>query len=325
LIKAGGGRIYTSTHAAEVEGGQPARITTDSGAVIKAGAVVVATNSPFISGPLFHTKQAAYRTYVIGVRVPNGSVPRVLSWDTGDPYHYLRVVDGALGTGDVLIIGGEDHKTGQADETEAPFTRLESWTRERFPEAGELTHRWSGQIMEPVDFMAFIGHNPGDEDNVYIATGDSGNGLTHGTIAGMLLTDLIMGHGGHAWEKFYDPGRKTLHAVKDFTGENVNVAARYGEWLTPGDVDSIDDIPAGTGAILRHGIKKFAVYRDNGGELFTHSAICPHQGCIVSWNGTERTWDCPCHGSRFDAYGVVINGPANSNLAAEQLEEVEPG
>jgi glycine/D-amino acid oxidase-like deaminating enzyme/nitrite reductase/ring-hydroxylating ferredoxin subunit len=320
LIKAGGGRIYTGTHATEIEDKPPVRISTAAGPTVKAGAVVVATNSPIVSGPVFHTKQAAYRTYVIGVRVPHGSVPRVLAWDTGDPYYYLRVVDGSVAAGDILLAGGEDHKTGQMDDNEAPFARLEEWTRARFPQAGELAYRWSGQVMEPVDYMAFIGRNPRDTENVYIATGDSGNGLTHGTIAGMLLTDMIMGHKHSAWEKFYSPSRKTLHAAKDYTTENVNVAAHYGEWLTPGDVDSVDAIPAGNGAILRKGMKKIAVYRDDENNLHMRSAKCPHQGCVVQWNNAERSWDCPCHGSRFDPYGHVVNGPANSDLAPEPAD-----
>jgi Rieske Fe-S protein len=249
---------------------------------------------------------------VIGLSVPRGSVDRALYWDTPHPYHYVRLADGA-GADDVLIVGGEDHKTGQEDEGHAPFAALEAWTRERFPMAGDVRHAWSGQVLEPVDSLAFIGRNPGDADNVYIVTGDSGNGMTHGTIAGILLADLIAGR-ENAWSTLYDPARVTLRATPRFAKENLNVAAQYAALATPGDIGSPADLAPGTGAILRRGLKKVAVYRDDSGAVHEFSAACPHLGCIVQWNGAERSWDCPCHGSRFHAEGRVINGPAMRGL-----------
>jgi Rieske Fe-S protein len=164
-----------------------------------------------------------------------------------------------------------------------------------------------------VDGLAFIGKNPGD-DNVYIVTGDSGNGMTHGTIAGMLITDLIQGR-KNPWAEIYDPSRITLRAAKEFTRQTLNVVAQYADLLTGGDIDSADKLPRETGAILRRGLTKLAVYRDERGNLHELNAKCPHLGCIVAWNSTEKTWDCPCHGSRFEALGQVINGPAVSGLA----------
>ncbi|HKP72575.1 MAG TPA: FAD-dependent oxidoreductase [Pyrinomonadaceae bacterium] len=324
-IRRGGGEIYNRTHASKIEGGDEARVETSDGAVVRAGAVVVATNTPVNDLVAIHTKQAPYRTYVIGARVPRGSVPQILLWDTPDPYHYLRlqsVSDGEdLGGGyDVLIVGGEDHKTGQADDAEARFRRLEEWTRERFPQVQGIEFRWSGQVMEPVDGLAFIGRNPLDSDNVYIATGDSGNGMTHGTIAGMLLTDLITGR-PNKWAKIYDPTRKplSLSAAKDFAEENLNVAAQYTDLVTPGEVDDVSQIKAGDGAVVRRGLTKVACYRDESGALHERSAICAHLGCVVQWNSLEKTWDCPCHGSRYQKDGHVVNGPAISGLA--EVEE----
>lgn len=313
-IHAGGGRIFTDTHAATVEGGVPGHVTTRTGATITAETIVVATNTPINDRVILHTKQAPYRTYVIGVSVPHGSVPKGLYWDTPDPYHYVRVASGREHSDDLLIVGGEDHKTGQADDTEARFTRLDAWTRERFPMATQVAFRWSGQVMEPVDGLAFIGRNPMDAPNIYVATGDSGNGMTHGTIAGMLLTDLIVGR-DNPWATLYDPSRRTLRALKEFARENVNVAVQYTAWMTAGEVDAVDAIPLGTGAIMRRGLTKVAMYRDETGAVHAYTAECPHLGCVVGWNTTERTWDCPCHGSRFDPYGHVINGPANVDLA----------
>jgi nitrite reductase/ring-hydroxylating ferredoxin subunit len=210
-------------------------------------------------------------------------------------------------------VGGEDHKTGQADDTDERFDRLQSWTRERFPQAGEIAFRWSGQIMEPVDTLAFIGRNPGDQ-SIYVVTGDSGNGMTHGTIAGILLTDLILGR-PNEWQTLYDPGRITLRAAADFARENLNVAAQFASYVTPGEVGTAEEIAPGEGAVIRKGLTKIAACRDTGGLLHERSAVCPHLGCIVDWNSTEKTWDCPCHGSRFDQSGNVLNGPANAGLA----------
>ncbi|HWJ23473.1 MAG TPA: FAD-dependent oxidoreductase [Gemmatimonadaceae bacterium] len=320
-----GGRIYSGSHVTEIASGKDAdgrtRVKTEAGRTVRADALVIATNSPINDWVKMHTKQAAYRTYVIGVRVPKGSVPHGLYWDTADPYHYVRLQGGAAPTlqgdegYDVLIIGGEDHKTGQGGDTEAErFRRLEEWTRARFPMATSVDYRWSGQVMEPVDYMGFIGKNPGDA-RVYIATGDSGNGMTHGTIAGTLIPDLILGR-DNPWAKLYDPSRISLKAAPEFAKENLNVAAQYRDYVTPGEVKSADEVKPGEGAVLRRGAKKVAVYRDESGTLHERSAVCPHLYCVVDWNGVEKTWDCPCHGSRFDRYGKVINGPAAADLGA---------
>jgi glycine/D-amino acid oxidase-like deaminating enzyme/nitrite reductase/ring-hydroxylating ferredoxin subunit len=309
--KRGGARIYNGTHVTRISGGRNARVETNRG-VITADAIVVATNSPVNDLVAIHTKQAAYRTFVVGARVPRGSIPQILIWDTPDPYHYVRL---QRGDGhDVLIVGGEDHKTGQANDADERYRRLQDWTRERFPNVGRFEFQWSGQVMEPVDSLALIGRNPLDSDNVYVATGDSGNGMTHGTIAGMLLTDLIMGR-DNPWASLYDPSRKTLGAIKEFTKENLNVAAQYADLVTPGEIDNVSQITRGEGAILRRGVGKVAVYRDDDGVLHERSALCTHLGCVVQWNSTERTWDCPCHGSRFHTDGHVVNGPAIRALA----------
>jgi len=309
-IKNSGGLIFNNTHAEEIKDGVPGSVKTASGHVVSADAIVVATNTPVNDWVTIHTKQAAYRTYVIGVPVPKGSVTRALYWDTPDPYHYVRLHN--ENGHEILIVGGEDHKTGQADDADERFLRLEAWTRERFPATKGAEFRWSGQILEPVDSLAFIGRNPGDK-NVYVATGDSGNGMTHGTIAGILLTDLVLGK-EHDWQKLYDPSRVSLRAMPEFARENLNVAAQYSDYVTTGDVNGPGKIESGTGALIRHGFSKKAVYRDTHGNLHECTAVCPHLGCIVDWNSEEKTWDCPCHGSRFDPFGKVLNGPANTDL-----------
>jgi glycine/D-amino acid oxidase-like deaminating enzyme/nitrite reductase/ring-hydroxylating ferredoxin subunit len=319
-----GGAIYTRTHVCHIEGGDLPHVRTTAGKRVTAGSVIVATNTPVNDKVVMHTKQAPYRTFVLGFRVPKNSILLGLYWDDADPYHYVRLErTQELNAQDIdrLIVGGEDHKTGQPDEA-APFANLERWVRKRFPMAGEIEFSWSGQVLEPVDSLAFIGKNP-LQKNVFIATGDSGNGMTHGTIAGLLLTDLIMGR-ENEWEKLYDPKRRTILSAPDFTRENLNVAAQYGDWVRPGERASIDDIAPGEGAIVREGAVKRAVYRDTDGIVHACSATCTHLGCVVRWNDVEKTWDCPCHGSRFDKFGDVLNGPAIERLKPVEIEEHQP-
>jgi glycine/D-amino acid oxidase-like deaminating enzyme/nitrite reductase/ring-hydroxylating ferredoxin subunit len=316
-----GGRLHTGTRVTAVTGGTAATVETTEGRTVSASAAVIATNVPFNDRLVIHTKQAPYHTYVIGARVAPGAITHALYWDTDDPYHYVRlhrVTNAQLGGDnqdavDILIVGGEDHKAGQAHDAEQRFGNLDVWMREKFPAAREVEFRWSGQVMETQDGLAFIGRNPMDEENVYVATGDSGMGLTHGTIAGILLTDLIAGR-ANPWTDLYDPSRIRTGAAAEFVKENLNVALQYASWLTGGEVASVEEIPANSGAVLREGLSKVAVFRDETGELHRRSAVCTHLGCIVAWNPAASTWDCPCHGSRFDPKGKVISGPAKTDL-----------
>ena len=312
-IRRDGGHIFCNSHADSVEGGVPGLVHVGK-QVVTGDAIVVATNVPINNRVAIHTKQAPYMTYVVAGRVPDGQVPRALAWDTGDPYHYIRLHD------DFLIIGGEDHKSGQAHDSPQRYRKLEAWARRRFPMMGEVEFMWGGQVMEPADYLAFIGRNPMDHENIFVATGDSGMGLTHGTIAGMLLCDLIVGR-TNPWEKLYSPSRVPVKAASEIAREDLNMAAQYADWLTPGDVKSPEEIARDSGAVLRRGLEKIAAYRDANGELHECSAVCPHLGCIVQWNPGEKTWDCPCHGSRFDARGHVINGPANRDLPSVQRSD----
>ena len=314
-----GGRIYTRSHVEEIQEGAHPVVKTSDKASVRCNHVVVATNSPINNWVTIHTKQEPYRTYVIGALIPKELLPPLLLWDTSDPYHYVRTL-AFSDRHDILIVGGEDHRTGQAHDTDARFDNLEEWARQRFPQIEHTDFRWSGQVMEPVDGLGFIGRNPGS-DNVFIATGDSGHGMTHGTIAGILIRDLIDGV-DHPWRRLYDPGRKTLKAAGEFARFNLNVARQYLGLVTAGESRSPETIPHGSGAVIRRGVEKVAVYCDENGVRHEYSAVCPHLGCIVHWNNTEKTWDCPCHGSRFSCDGKVINGPANTDLGA--TEDSEP-
>jgi glycine/D-amino acid oxidase-like deaminating enzyme/nitrite reductase/ring-hydroxylating ferredoxin subunit len=315
-----GGWIHTGVRAEEIEPGPrkeaPSRVRTDGGQVIEADFVVVATNAPITSRVAMPLRQAAYRSYVIAAPVPTGAIPPGLYWDNEDPYHYVRLADGGA-AGDLLIVGGEDHRTGQEDAPQERWERLRRWTRNHFPMAGEPVARWSGQILEPADGLAFIGRS--GDDNLFIATGDSGNGITHGALAGILLTDLIVGR-PNPWATLYDPKRSSLRGIGSLLREAASSTAQYADWLSGGDVKDVRAIAPGAGAVVRQGLHLIAVYRDPAGACHARSAVCTHLGGVVSWNAAEGSWDCPCHGSRFDPMGRVIDGPANSDLPVVELE-----
>jgi glycine/D-amino acid oxidase-like deaminating enzyme/nitrite reductase/ring-hydroxylating ferredoxin subunit len=308
-VRSMGGRIFSGAEATEFDD-KHVRVKTRRGETITSNAIVVATNTPINDRVTIHTKQAAYRTYAIALRMPANAFGSLM-WDTGDPYHYVRAAHRS--GGDLLIVGGEDHKTGQSDDDpEEYFARLVEWARIHFPFAEDVAFQWSGQVLEPNDGLAFIGRNPGD-NNIFIVTGDSGHGMTHGTLAGLILPDLIAQR-PNPWASLYNPGRVRLGAITEFTAENTNVAAQYLDLVKPGEVESESEIPLGSGAIVRDGLNRIAVYKDDNGVVHRHAAICPHLGCSVTWNSVEKTWDCPCHGSRFSGDGSLLNGPATSAL-----------
>ncbi|WP_439882405.1 FAD-dependent oxidoreductase [Pontibacter sp. MBLB2868] len=315
-----GGQIFTDTKVTGFKSGPVITVTAEDGHAVSANHLVVATNSPVNDLVTIHTKQAPYRTYALGLAVPKDAVPDALFWDLDDPYHYVRLLkaDARGAAKDLLIVGGADHKTGQESTPANHFYELERWARLKFPMVEELEYHWSGQVQEPVDGLAYIGRNPGDTDNVYIATGDSGHGITHGTIAGMLNTDLIMGR-DNEWAKLYDPARINFKSAGSFLKDNLNVAAQYKDYVTPGEVDDEMQVMPGSGRVMRDGTDKIAVYCDNDGIRHKCSAVCTHLGCVVSWNNVEKSWDCPCHGSRFDPFGRVITGPATKDLQKPKL------
>ncbi|HKO92256.1 MAG TPA: FAD-dependent oxidoreductase, partial [Polyangiaceae bacterium] len=303
-VKRLGGRIVTDRQVTQVEDGAPVRVQLADGARVSADRLVVATNVPIHDVFAIHTKQAAYRSYVLGVGVPSNLLGRALFWDTQDPYHYLRWV----GT-DLLLVGGEDHRVGQDAQPLKRWLKLEEWARSRLPSVGEVRTCWSGQILEPADGLAFIGQNPGLRRNSYIVTGDSGNGMTHGALAGILISDLILGR-ENEWARVYDPARKpkSLAAIGEYLRENGKVARSYAAWLKPA-LKHDTPIAPGTGEVVQRGLRKLAVYVDKANTRHECSAVCPHLGGLVRWNAAERSWDCPAHGSRFDPYGHVMAGP----------------
>jgi len=318
-----GGIILEETKAEEFIEGHPAKVVTNNG-IIEADQVVVAANVPITNRLFLQTKIAAYRTYAIGVRLAQGSFPKGLYWDCREPYHYIRtqtIESPGYPSEEVLIVGGEDHKTGMEPHTEDRFGKLEKFTRSRF-EVASVPFRWSGQVIEPVDGLPYIGPNS-FSDNFYVATGFSGNGMTLGTISGMMISDAIAGI-ENPWTKVFDATRITLAASavnyvtenKDFPTCIVKDRLEH-----PPDLD-LSQIEKNEGALVSLKGEKVAVNRDASGHVKFFSPVCPHMGCYVHWNSAEKSWDCPCHGSRFDCDGKVLNGPALSDLREIPPSEV---
>jgi len=316
-----GGKIFAQTPAVGIRGGKEARVKTSRGNVIRCQSIVVATNTPVNDVVTMHTKIAAYRSYLIAVRLKKNWLEPALLWDTASPYHYIRSINRENGE-QILLIGGADHRTGQAAHPEDRYNDLRAWTRDFLMHEPEIIAKWSGQIIEPVDALGYIGRNPGDAENVFIVTGDSGHGLTHGTIAGIMLPDLIEKK-THAWQELYDPSRLKIRGLEQYVEENFRTARQYSDWLSSGDLDSTADISCGHGAVIRNGLNKIAAYRDEHGILHTFSAVCPHLKGLVHWNEAESTWDCPCHGSRFTRTGKVLNGPAIEGLSPVETGETQ--
>jgi glycine/D-amino acid oxidase-like deaminating enzyme/nitrite reductase/ring-hydroxylating ferredoxin subunit len=311
-IQKNNGQLYASTAVTSTEENDHGVVVgTEDGRRVRARFAVVATNSPVNNVVAIHTKEAPYRTYAMAFLIPRDTLPDQLYWDTADPYHYVRLSPGS-GTTDYLIVGGADHKTGEADDGNVRFESLEAWTRNLVPNLGRETHRWSGQVLEPVDHSAFIGRNPGNE-KVFVVTGDSGQGITHGVVASLLISDLIS-KGSSPWSELYDPNRITPSSIKTFVSENVTALKQFAEYLAPGELNSFDELKPGHGAIVRSGLQKVAAYRAEDGSLIKCSARCTHVGCHIHWNSLETCWDCPCHGSQFAPGGDVLNAPAISAL-----------
>ena len=305
--------IYEGTRVQEVRDGTPCDVVTDRG-TLRARAVFEATTAPLTRVAL-QTKIYPYRTYAVSARL-EGPLEDALYYDLADPYHYIRLQRAEDGMH--VIVGGEDHKVGHEENTEACFERLEAYTRAHFP-VGHVAHRWSGQVIEPADGLPYIGLSPGAR-HTYVATGFSGMGMTFGTLSAMIVRDLILGL-QNPYAALYDAARvKPVASGRDFVQENADVAFRFiADRLARPDARGLSDVRPGEGKILDVGGQKVAVYREEGGTCHAVSPVCTHLGCHVNWNNAERSWDCPRHGARYSPTGKVLNGPATKDLASKQL------
>jgi glycine/D-amino acid oxidase-like deaminating enzyme/nitrite reductase/ring-hydroxylating ferredoxin subunit len=314
-IRDHGGEIYEHSSADEFAADPPR--AKANGHWLSGKDIVIATHNPLVgiasvpSATLFQTKLALYTSYVVAGRVAGGSVPDGLFWDTADPYNYLRVEPHR--DHDLVILGGEDHKTGQTWDTSACYQRLERRLSSKLPDIS-FTHRWSGQVIETPDGLPYIGQIT---DHQYAATGFSGNGMTFGTLSAIMISDAICGR-ANPWTELFDPKRLAIRrGLWDYVKENADYPYyMVRDRFAGAEGRSLRSVKRGEGRIIEHGGTTVAAYRSPSGTLTLRSATCTHMGCRVAWNEAEHTWDCPCHGSRFTPEGKVISGPAEAPLAA---------
>jgi glycine/D-amino acid oxidase-like deaminating enzyme/nitrite reductase/ring-hydroxylating ferredoxin subunit len=304
-----GARIHEHT---DVEGFDGNHVTAN-GFRIGFDHVVVATHVPLkgtrstLSATLFQTKLASYSTYAVAAKIPGGIFDEMIWSDTAEPFNYLRVDQHP--DHDIAILGGGDHKTGQIPDNMQPFPELERFLGKISPDH-EITHRWTSQVVETIDGLPYIGQSGRDE---FIATGFSGNGMTFGTLAAMMARDWVTGR-SNPWERVFDPGRFELSASATYLTENSDFPVHMIRDRIGTTKGMNAELEPGQGRILKHDGHHAAVCKGMDGNEHRLSAVCPHMGCIVAWNESANTWDCPCHGSRFLADGTVIAGPAESNL-----------
>lgn len=315
-IPGDGSCVFQETRALSVEDGEPCRVRTNRGEVI-ARDVIVATHLPILDRGLYFAKTSPKRSYVLGFSMDEAQAPEGMFISTETPIHSIRHApfDGRR----LLLIGGEGHKAGQDDDTRRRYASLEEWGRARF-ELGSVEYRWSTHDNYSADRVPYIGKLGRRAEHVYVATGFNGWGMTNGTVAGILLCDAILGK-PNPWAEVYDSTRlPQLGAARRLVKENANVGLRWLGDRLPGRARSVAELAAGEGDVVSVGGERAAVYREDDGTLISLSPVCTHLGCIVGWNTAEKTWDCPCHGSRFDRQGRVIQGPAVQDLPRKDVE-----
>jgi glycine/D-amino acid oxidase-like deaminating enzyme/nitrite reductase/ring-hydroxylating ferredoxin subunit len=294
-------------------------VATAGGHRIRARQMVYATHIPPGLNQL-HFECTAYRSYVLAVQLEEGDYPDALVYDLRDPYDYFRtaLVDGRK----YLLVGGFDHKTGHDENEEQALADLESYVRQYY-RVRSVDYRWSSQYYEPADGLPYIGLLPG-ADKTFVATGYSGAGMTLGTMAARILFELIV-HGESAYGTTLSPSRKKLLAgFQQFLSKNAGVIKYFvGDRSGVDKVKELAAIPEGEGRVVEYHDKKLAVYKDAGGKISALNPVCTHAGCIVQWNNAEKSWDCPCHGSRYNTRGEVLNGPATWPLEKVPLHAAE--
>ncbi len=319
-IQGDGCSIFEHSEVTDIES-EPTRVHAN-GHTVHCDNLVIATHVPlmgkarFIKSTLLQTNLAAYTSYVIGAKIEKYGLPCALFWDTASPYHFLRI--DCHEHEDYLIFGGNDHRTGQADHTEDAYAKLESLLLRFFP-AARVESRWSGQVIDSHDGLPYLGESAKHQ---YIATGFGGNGITFGTLGGMIICDSICGR-DNPWQDLFTVERKKFHASAwSYIRANLDYPFyMFKDWMGGDRQSQPMDLKLGEGKVIVRDGKRIACFRDEQGKLSEVSAVCTHLGCIVHWNSADQTWDCPCHGSRYSAVGAVLAGPAETPLQPVVVEQ----
>ncbi len=319
VIEQAGGAIFENCPVESFKQEDDVLLVSTGNGTIRARNLIWATHIP-PGINLLHFRNAPYRSYAIAVTLNNEAYPDGLAYDMFDPYHYYRTqeIDGQK----YLIVGGEDHKTAHEENTDACFNDLIAHTRRHF-DVANITHRWSSQYFEPSDGLAYIGHLPGNPENVYVATGYSGNGITYSHIAAITLTDLItQGHSDYA--DLFRPGRvKPVAGFTEFVKENADVVAQFvSKRIGTEKIEGLSELAPGEGRVVKYEGDNLAIYKDESGKVYALNPVCTHAKCVVGWNSAEKSWDCPCHGARYDLNGNVLTGPARRGLEKVALDDL---
>lgn len=308
-------QVYEDTFVVDIKEENGSTLVKTSGGTVKAKTIIEATHLPIFFNVL-QTVSIPYRSYMVAAKISDDQYPEGLYWDMNEPYHYTRVYQ--TENGKWLVVGGEDHKTGHVKDTSENYRRLEEYVKQRF-KVSSIDFKWSAQYYEPADGLPYIGRSPFSK-NVYVATGFSGDGLVYGTVAGIILADLLMGR-ENAWAEVFDSTRiNPLVSAPEFLKAQVDVTKNFISDRFTSEGEDINVVAKGEGKILDINGEKLAVSRDENDEVHAVSPVCTHMKCYVHWNGNEKSWDCPCHGSRFSMKGEVIIGPAT--MVLENKEEV---
>jgi glycine/D-amino acid oxidase-like deaminating enzyme/nitrite reductase/ring-hydroxylating ferredoxin subunit len=302
--------LFENTKVETVEENNPCQVVTDKG-ILRAQKVLITTHLPILDRGLYFAKTYPKRSYIIGARIESAQAPQGMFIGSGNDYNSIRTTpcqDGLL-----LLIGGGGHKVGTVTDTEERYQKLEQFAFSKFG-IDKIDYRWSTQDMVSFDKLPYIGKLTPFDENIYVATGFSLWGMSNGTLSGMLLRDLVLGN-SNPWTEFYDSTRATPFLTPQSIKENINVGTHWVGDRLKGLTDSIADVKSNEGKVITVKGEKIAAYRDETGNLHAVSAVCSHLACIVGWNNAEKSWDCPCHGARFNFDGEVIHGPAIENLS----------
>ncbi len=304
-IPGNGSYVFENTRVQSVKENNPCQVITDRG-IIQAQDVIVATNIPIVDEGLFFAKTYPQRSYIIGARIETSKAPEGMFIGSGKKYYSIRTTPDKNGL--LLLIGGGGHKVGTMEKTEENYQDLEQFARSRFG-VETIDYRWSTQDFVSFDKLPYIGNLTPFNQHIYVATGFSLWGMTKGTLSGMLLSDLILGI-DNPWTELYDAKRATPFVSPEGIKQNLDVGVHWVGDRLKGLGQSLESVAAGEGKVVTVEGNKIAAYRNEQGEIQAISAVCPHLGCILAWNSAEKSWDCPCHGSRFDCKGTVLHGPS---------------
>lgn len=308
-IPGDGSYVFENTRVQKVEENNLCQVMTDKG-IIQAQDVIVATNIPITDEGLFFAKTYPKRSYIIGARIADHKAPLGMYIGSGEKYYSIRTTpdkDGLL-----LLVGGGGHKVGTVENTEEKYLDLENYARSRF-DIESIDYRWSTQDFISFDKIPYVGKLTPLSKHTFVATGFSLWGMTQGTLSGMILADKILGIENPAAD-LYDATRATPFLSAEGIKQNLEVGAHWVGDRLKGLSKSLQDVALGEGKLVTVDGDKVAAYRDETGEIHAVSAVCTHLGCVVAWNSAEKSWDCPCHGSRFSCNGEVLHGPTVKDL-----------